>query len=319
MIRDQRQIVNCKQVRKHEIESFPTQAERSLFSLVENRTVYSYDQCELNFFETHQVAEKVELRFDHFVLTSMLRGKKVMHLAKASFDYLPGESVILPPGELMSIDFPEAHFGNPTQCLALTISDDVIHKTVEILNENYTKAPTWGQWEVNPDLFHLTNNQALADAISRIVRITKDEEGRVKDVMVNLTLQEMLVRLMQTQAKVVLNSAHRQLASSNALAAAVSYIHHNLRGEICYEKLAETACMSRASFYKKFKETMGETPAQYILKERIKLAQKDLCSKQLSVTEVCFATGFKNLSHFVTSFKDLVGLTPKAWQEARGQ
>lgn len=61
---------------------------------------------------------------------------------------------------------------------------------------------------------------------------------------------------------------------------------------------------------------MGETPAQYILKERIKLAQAQLKSPAVNITEVCFSCGFENLSHFIKAFKNEVGMTPKAYQVA---
>jgi len=302
-------------LRKYLIERFPTHDERSLFTLVENRTAYSYETCELNLFETHEQAENVHLTFDHFVLTSMLSGKKVMKLPqRASFEYLPGESVILPPGEMMNIDFPEARKLNPTQCIALTISDEVIKKTIDMLNEYHPKASSWGDWQIDPTIFHLTNNLELADTVNRIVRITKSEQGKAKDMMVELTLREMVIRLMQTQARVIFESSYSVLSASHPLAAAIRFIKSNLRNKIDLSRLANQACMSRASFFKKFKETMGVSPAQYILKERIKLACHHLSTSDMSVTEVCFACGFENLSHFVTTFKSEEGMTPGSWR-----
>ena len=62
-----------------------------LHSLVENRTVYAMNGFELNIFETHRAAHRVPLRLDGLALTTMLRGKKVMHLPnRPAFDYLPG-------------------------------------------------------------------------------------------------------------------------------------------------------------------------------------------------------------------------------------
>lgn len=302
-------------MRKYLLETYEPKAERSLFTLVEHRTAYTFDMCELNLFETHQRAENVQLAFNHFVLTSMLTGKKVMKLPeKSSFDYLPGESVILPPGELMRIDFPEAKAHNPTQCIALTISDDVIRKTIDTLNDLHPKAQTWGQWNINPEMFHLTNNLELADTINRIIKITKSEHGKIKDLMVELTLREMLIRLMQTQARVLFEQSYAMLSSSNALANAVQYIKANLRSKIDMNKLASQACMSRASFFKKFKETMGITPAQYIIKSRIQLSQEALKSQKISISEACYSSGFENVSHFNKCFKLEVGMTPKEWQ-----
>lgn len=70
---------------------------RKLSTLVENRTTYNADYAELNIYETHQYAEKVALRFDFPIIASMLTGKKVMHIeGMPSFDFYPGESVVMP-------------------------------------------------------------------------------------------------------------------------------------------------------------------------------------------------------------------------------
>ena len=61
-----------------------------LESHVENRTIYTLQNAELNVYETHLFAEKVELAFGSPVLASMLRGKKVMHLRENSFEFFPG-------------------------------------------------------------------------------------------------------------------------------------------------------------------------------------------------------------------------------------
>jgi len=305
---------------KHLVRQSISTSNRKLSTLIENRTAYSFEHCELNLYETHKATTNVDLTFDNFVLTSMLTGKKVMNLKeKVSFDYLPGESVILPPGETMNIDFPEAKDDNPTKCLALTISNDVIRQTINRLNELNPKASSWGSWNIDTNsLFHLNNNKELADTIGRIVCISQNERGKVKDIMIELTVSEMLVRLMQTQARQLFETSYELMSSNNALAAVIEFIKNNLTNKINFDKLADRACMSRSSFFKKFKETMGETPSQFILRERIELAKQKLKFSNNNVTEVCFISGFENLSHFIKAFKRETGVTPKFYQESFG-
>lgn len=297
------------------LHPIPLRDERSLFTLVENRSVYSMDTCELNVFETHQQAKDVNLKFDDWVLTSMLRGKKVMRLAdKPAFDYLPGESVIVPPSELMRIDFPEAGRETPTQCLALAISAEQIQSTIQLLNENYSKVGEGEEWQIETEHLHLANNLELADIINRLIKISLNDHSREKDILVNLALRELLVRLMQTQARAFFEQNYRRLASSNRFAYIIEYIKENITSKIDAEKLSEKACMSRANFFRKFKEEFGYTPADYILKERIRLAKEYLSNPLNSVTQACYMAGFQNLNYFIRAFKKEVGTTPKAFQ-----
>lgn len=47
--------------------------EKLLKTLVENRTVYNLENCELNLLETYQQSELVPLKFNDLVFTSMLK------------------------------------------------------------------------------------------------------------------------------------------------------------------------------------------------------------------------------------------------------
>jgi AraC-like DNA-binding protein len=299
------------------IQSMTVRQEQSLFTLVENRSAFTMERCELNVFETHQKAERVNLVFGDMVLTSMLRGKKVMHLRdKPSFDYLPGQSVIVAPNEVMRIDFPEARMDNPTQCIALAIAKEQIQETVNLLNENFAKVEAKDSWHIDEKLFHLENSQELADIINRLIRISIKEHAKEKDILAKLALQELLVRLMQTQARELFEKNYLQMASSHRFAHVIQYIKENLREKIDLDALPDKACMSRANFFRKFKETFGYSPGDYIQKERIVQAKEFLKNPFISISEVCFLTGFQNLHHFVRVFKKETGATPKAYQYA---
>lgn len=294
----------------------PVKNEQSLFTLVENRTAYTYDSCELNVFETHQQAKDVKLVFNDFVFTSMLRGKKVMHLEnKESFDYLPGESVIVGPNEVMHIDFPEAKKEQPTQCIALAISQQLIDFTLDMLNEKHPKILEEEQWKIDPSFHHIINNQELINTVDRIINISRTGDSATKDLYIDLAMKEMIIRLMQTQARHVFTSSTKALATHHPLAYAIHIIQNKINEKINFDRLANAACMSRATFFKKFKETLGYTPGQFVLLERIKLAKKLLKQPNCSISEACFNSGFENLSHFTSTFKKEEGVSPSAFKK----
>ncbi len=298
------------------ISGVPWRNSRDLKTLVENRTTYTLDNCELNIFETHQEATDVNLVFGDLVLTTMLKGKKVMHLFdKPGFDYLPGESVIVPPNELMKIDFPEAKWDNPTQCIALSISKEIIENTFNMLNEKFSEKVLTHEWGLDLSYFHLINTQDLSEIINRFIKIGVKEGSREKDLIASLALKELMIRLSQTQAREMLEKTYKELASGNRLAHVVDYIKKNIRENLALEELASQACMSKSHFLRTFKLELGQTPMDFVLKERLKLARQYLLIGGFQIQEVSVMSGFNNITYFIRAFKTEYGFTPKVFQK----
>jgi len=286
---------------------------RELMDLVENRKAYTMDQCELNIFETYQRSELVPLTFSDLVITSMLRGKKVMHLFdKPGFDYLPGETVIVPPNVTMTIDFPEATAQQPSQCTALAINQNEIKNTIDFLNENYPREDKI-EWQMNYKQFHFFNNQELAELINKLIRISTATD-RTKDFLANLTLKELLVRIMQMQNLHEVNDNLHMLAANSRFAYILEYINHHLTERLNIASLSQMAFMSKPSFFRAFRHELGISPVDYIIRERIHFAKQLMSNPYNSVSEACFKAGFNNLNYFSRAFKKVEGITPSVYK-----
>ncbi|MBA4305015.1 MAG: AraC family transcriptional regulator [Sphingobacteriaceae bacterium] len=287
--------------------------ERSLKTLVENRSIFSLNHCELNVFETYQAAERVGLAFDDLVVTSMLRGKKVMHLFdQPGFDYLPGETVVVPKNVEMRIDFPEASKSTPTQCIALAIDQEVIGRTLELLNDRYPKAGERTHWTLDHQNYFFYNNLDLANTINKLIHECMGH-SITKDALADLALQELIIRLVQAQTAGALSDEHDTHAGS-PLKPVVAFIKKNLHENLSLKQLSAQACMSTTTFYRSFKRELGMSPLEFILKERIKSAKKLLSNPRNNITEVSYATGFDDCNYFIRLFKKLEGVTPRQYQ-----
>lgn len=287
-------------------------SEKSLKTLVENRTVYSLDNCELNLFETYQESVLVPLKFNDLVVTSMLRGKKVMHLFDdPGFDYLPGETVIVPSNVEMKIDFPEASIKNPTQCLALAIDHNKINDTLVFLNERYPKEDEI--WKLNHENYSFYNNTELASTINKLIRECMSYSV-TKDALVDLALQELLVRIIQTQTAQRIDH-NTTIETDSAIYIITEYIRKNITKSISIKELSDKACMSTTSFYRYFKRELGMSPIEFILTEKIKQAKKLLKTSGIQINEVCFMSGFDDCNYFIRLFKKYEGITPKQYQQ----
>lgn len=307
--------VQNRVIMQQSLYAIPLAETASLTTLIENRSAYTMDECELNVFETHRPADKVSLVFSDFVFTSMLRGKKVMHLyGKPGFNYCPGESVLVPSNETIEIDFPEADENNPTQCLALAISGELIGSTIDLLNEKFPKVEANESWQFRRDNYHLVNSSELTDTLNRIIFISLKEHSRAKDVLVSLNLRELLVRLMQTQARAFFEQNYLALSSQHRFAAVIRYIKEHLHETISMAMLSKKAFMSRTSFFRNFKYEFGMTPLEYIQQERMRLARSLLRNPVMSVTEVALQVGYNDLNNFIRTFRKWTGETPGGYR-----
>ena len=81
------------------------------------------------------------------------------------------------------------------------------------------------------------------------------------------------------------------------------------------EMLAANVGMSRVHMHRKLKEWTNQSARDFIRSIRLKQAANLLREKNLSVSEVAYATGFSNLSHFSNTFRDFYGISPSEYKE----
>lgn len=96
----------------------------------------------------------------------------------------------------------------------------------------------------------------------------------------------------------------------------ISYVIKNFKKHLTIDELAKIASLSRTSYIKRFKETTGKSPKQYITHTRIAEAKKLLLS-ELSISKIAEETGFYDAAHFMKTFTALTGMSPTEYRNAR--
>jgi len=76
------------------------------------------------------------------------------------------------------------------------------------------------------------------------------------------------------------------------------------------DKVAEIAHLHPSAFCRFFKEKTGKSLSKYVTDLRISYACKLIIEGKLSVSQVCFESGFNNLSNFNRTFKRQTKMTP---------
>lgn len=96
------------------------------------------------------------------------------------------------------------------------------------------------------------------------------------------------------------------------LARALTAVHESPGAAWALESMAQAAGMSRSAFAAEFKLQVGITPAEYLLRWRVSLAQ----SMMLAGSSIKLASeklGYASAASFSRAFVQSVGVSPRAW------
>ncbi|MGH2412849.1 MAG: helix-turn-helix domain-containing protein, partial [Microcystaceae cyanobacterium] len=94
----------------------------------------------------------------------------------------------------------------------------------------------------------------------------------------------------------------------------LEYINEHLEQDIKLADLADLLGMSQFHFSHLFKQSLGKSPYQYLLQQRIERAKQLLKQSERSIMDIAFLCGFNSHSHLSKQFRQLTGVTPKAYR-----
>jgi AraC-like DNA-binding protein len=278
--------------------------------LIENKVTFAADNSELSIYDTYESAQKVALHSDELLFCAMLSGKKIMHVDSSQYHnaFLPHESFVIAPKQKVLIDFPQASLNTPTTCLAIEISKDKISAVSEALNMQQRIASD-ALFEYTPDLVHTKHNAQTQQLLERMVHLFS-EQGAERHYLIDLSLNELITRLLQQQSRDLLLASSHTLQLKGKISNAIEYIESHLAEELDINELCKIACMSRSKFYQQFRLAFGTTPALFQRQLRLQKARSQLL-KGKAIGSVCFDLGFNSASHFSRLFKQAFGIAPR--------
>lgn len=105
--------------------------------------------------------------------------------------------------------------------------------------------------------------------------------------------------------------------ADKGLSQAINAMHDNPARRWTLQQLGKLAGMSRSTFALRFKETVGETPMEYLSRWRMLLACDRLENAGDPITIIAPALGYESESAFSTAFKRVMGCSPRQYCRAQ--
>ncbi|GAP14019.1 AraC-type DNA-binding domain-containing protein [Longilinea arvoryzae] len=95
---------------------------------------------------------------------------------------------------------------------------------------------------------------------------------------------------------------------------AIDYISTHISEPISLDTLSGISGFSSFYFHRIFTALVGETPADYVLRTRLEMAQNYLIKTSRSVTQIALESGFTNSAIFARTFRQRYGITPSQYR-----
>jgi AraC-like DNA-binding protein len=132
-------------------------------------------------------------------------------------------------------------------------------------------------------------------------------------------LLDILNELANTDDYQILNAGkyylQTQVEDNDRINLIFNHVKNHFRETIALEEVSEIAHMTVPSFCRYFKKITNKTFTQFVNEYRIIHSQKLLAEQPMSVTEICFESGFNNFSYFNRTFKEYTGKSPSDYRK----
>lgn len=222
--------------------------------------------------------------------------------------YFNDGDLMLIGSNLPHCGFTDKHTGNT--------SETVIQMKLDFLGNDFFDIPEMKNIQ---QLFKVAKNGISFHGATKAKIGNKMETmGYQTDFQRLLSILNILNELASTNEFEVLNAEgftiQTEVSDNNRINIVFNHVRDHFTEPISLEEISELVSMTVPSFCRYFKKTTKKTFTQFVNEYRLVHASKLLAEQNMSITEVCFACGFNNFSHFNKSFKAFTGQNPSEYR-----
>lgn len=149
--------------------------------------------------------------------------------------------------------------------------------------------------------------------ISELIKAVYNSAGVERLILFFKTLEE-IANITDYQLLSSLGYANSvTTADTERINKVMNFLMDNYTQEIKLEEIAGLVSLNKSSFCRYFKSRTHKTCSQFLNEIRIAHACKLLVNSNMTISEICYETGYNNISHYNRQFKLITGLTAKEY------
>jgi len=155
----------------------------------------------------------------------------------------------------------------------------------------------------------------LARTIMLKMRTTFGQQAFGRELRLRSLLAELVTSLLRWEAVDQPDGANLAELPANweQIQTALRYLHEHHAEIIYMRQLAAAVRLGERQLNRLFRERLGMGCMEYLNSYRVSQAAAQLSAAHVPVTTVAFSVGFETLSHFNTTFRRVMGVSPTAY------
>lgn len=110
-------------------------------------------------------------------------------------------------------------------------------------------------------------------------------------------------------------SLETQVQDNDRINMVFNFVKDHFQEQISLEEIAAMSSMTVPSFCRYFKKITKKTFTKFVNEYRVVHASKLLAEKPITITEICYESGFNNFSHFNKLFKEFTGKSASQYRQ----
>ncbi|HEV7379473.1 MAG TPA: AraC family transcriptional regulator, partial [Dyadobacter sp.] len=240
---------------------------------------------------------KSDIMFEQHMLIWFISGQTKIVQADATYFFGKGDIFLIPRNQLATIvNYPVD--GEPHKTV-------VMHLSTERLRSFYGRLDLKPQPITTHKIYSFNNHPLLESCLASLIPYFNLAE-----------LPEDIASLKITEAVSILRTIDKDIDhvlanySEPGRVDLVSYMEKHFMFNLPLEKFGYLTGRSLTTFKRDFSRAFNVTPQRWLTQKRLELAHYQFVEKRKKPMDVCYETGFENLSHFSYAFKKQYGYAP---------
>ena len=191
----------------------------------------------------------------------------------------------------------------------------IIQFTEDFLGNEFLEKPEW--FAVKQLLKKSHRGLAFSHLVVKKVAPLLLQMHQMSETRKLLSLLDVLITLSESEGHRYLTSKdyfYDHTQDEDRMRCVNQYVYQNFAEKISIKDIAAIANMTESSFCRYFKTRTLKSFTRFLNEVRISYACRLLNNNAYSITDVCFESGFTNLSYFNRQFKQVMKMSPQQYK-----